>query len=174
MRLPQTEILKRAENLASALASGPTRVERNVLLAVVADFMSDSQPNRQKLYHTLELLGAGSGGHLKRGGTYASQIKTVVAELRRLLDTETLESDDYRSLFGWTARLLLVRGLKPEPHSPRPVQPPPAALPKAGRRQHSPETPGAPPRLGALDSQGLSSLQKLKQALEESERKKKR
>lgn len=112
MALTQTEILQRAERLAGALAGGATRVERNVLLAVVGDFMSDRQPDPATLRRTLKLLAEGSGGQLRRAGSYAEQIRTVAAELPAFLDEaeEEMEPEDYRSLFGWTARLLLVPG----------------------------------------------------------------
>jgi hypothetical protein len=183
MRLPQTEILQRAERLASTLAGGQTRVERNVLLAVVADFMTDREPDREKLRRTLDLLAKGSGGHLERGGSYAAQIQTVAAELLALLAAETLETEDYRSLFGWTARLLLVRGLEPPSNGKTPPRGAAGGGGGAGggpareARQHPRKRPPAPPAppgpLGAVSEKGLSTLQQLKQRLAEREQPKK-
>jgi hypothetical protein len=181
MRLSQTEVLERAERLAAALAGGETRVERNVLLAVVADFMADREPDLVKLRRTLELLAQGSGGHLRRGGSsYPAQIRTVTAELAAILDAETLESEDYRSLFGWTARLLLVRGLDP----PRKSGTAPEAARVGGaegrggparpvrRAPDRPAAPRTPPRgtLGAVSAKGLDALQQVKQRLAEREK----
>src|SRR5437016_10772333 len=112
MHLGQIQILEHAERLTSALVGGAARVERNVLLAVVGDFMADRRPDPQRLRKTLRLLRAGSGGHLKRGGTYAQQIAAVTAELERFLAATGAEIEplDLKRIFGWTARLLLVRG----------------------------------------------------------------
>jgi hypothetical protein len=168
MALSQTEILDRVERLASTLAGGATRVEKNVLLAVVADFMTDRQPDLAKLRRTLSLLADGSGGHLKRGGGYAGQIKTVVAALDDLLDAEPLESDEYKSLFGWTARLLLVRGLSPPPKGAGSSAPPAT---RERRPASAPKPPTRPAQqLGSIDQKGLSALQKLKQEIEKREK----
>jgi hypothetical protein len=170
MALSQIQILERAERLASTLAGGPTRVEKNVLLAVVADFMSDRQPEIQKLRRTLGLLAAGSGGHLKRGGGYASQIKTVVAALDELLAAEPLAPGEYQSLFGWTARLLLARGLPGPPERAGSAGAPPARQPRPASPASPPRPPAHPPQLGAIDQKGLSALQQLKQEIEKREK----
>lgn len=182
MRLSQTEILEHAERLAVALAGGEVRVERNVLLAVVADFMADPKPDCLKLRRTLELLGQGSGGHLKRGGkTYPAQIRTVVAELLAFLDSETLEAAGYRSLFGWTARLLLVQDLDtPRDGGMKPVPTSSGGGANRGNaagpdRRRPPKPPTAPPKpgrgtLGAVSAKGLEALQQFKQRLAEREK----
>ena len=182
MRLSQTEILEHAERLAVALAGGEVRVERNVLLAVVADFMADPKPDCLKLRRTLDLLGQGSGGHLKHGGkTYSAQIRAAVAELLAFLDAETLETVDYRSLFGWTARLLLVQDLD----TPRNGVMAPAPTGSGGgtdrgnaagpERRRPPKSPTAPPKpgrgtLSAVNAKGLEALQQFKQRLAEREK----
>jgi hypothetical protein len=169
MRLNQTQVVERAERLASALGGGATRVERNVLLAVVADFMSEHRPDPEKLRRTVRLLRAGSGGHLKRGGSYAQQIAAVATEIERQLDGEELEAADLKSLFGWTARLLLVRGsLLP---AREPAARPQARPPAAQRRPSAPKP--APAGLGAINPKGLSALEKIKQQLESRDKDKK-
>lgn len=172
MSLHQTEILKRAEQLASALAGGATRVERNVLLAVVGDFMADRRPDPERLRKTLRLLRAGSGGHLKRGGSYAQQIAAVTAELERLLAAEELESADLKSLFGWTARLLLVRG-GVVPARPQGVSRPARPADRARVQPTAKPPVFKPPPLGGLNPKGLSALEKLKQQLENRDKDKK-
>jgi hypothetical protein len=167
MPVTQTEILKRAEQLAGALTGGPIRVERNVLLAVVADFMSDRQPDLKKLRRTLEFLGEGSGGQLKRGGAYANQIRIVAAELGKFLDSESLQQADCKSIFGWTARLMLVRGLPAAPQGAGSSNAP--ALPDS-RRRPKPALSSRPSQLGAIDQKSLSVLERLKQGLEEREK----
>jgi hypothetical protein len=139
MSLSQTEILTRAERLASTLAGGRTRVEKNVLLSVVADFLSDPRAELPRLRRTLQLLRAGSGGHLERSDSYRQQIQAVVEELDKTLAEGDLSPGDYKSLFGWTARLLLVRGGPAERSVPpgrtdeqtgvRPLPPRPPAAP---------------------------------------------
>ncbi len=179
MPLRQTQILERAERLASALAGGATRVERNVLLAVVGDFMADRRADPERLRRTLRLLRTGSGGHLKRGGSYARQIEAVTAELERVLATETIEPIDLKSLFGWTARLLLVRGVAvatPEEAVGGPGMRPPAG-PRGGGpvgRAGAAAAPGSatkpaarPAAFGGLNPKGLSALEKLRQQLAE-------
>lgn len=176
MPLPPTKILHRAERLASSLAGGHIRVERNTLLAVVADFMTDPKPDLGKLRRTLDFLAGGSGGHLKRGGSYAAQIKALAAELLTLLDAETLETEDYRSLFGWAARLLLVRDLGEPPltegaslgHSAVSDSAATARTRKENRRATT--TPAQPKKLGGVGERGLGALQQLKQRLEEREK----
>ncbi|HKV08315.1 MAG TPA: hypothetical protein VJ725_09270, partial [Thermoanaerobaculia bacterium] len=68
MPLSQVEILEKAKPLVSNLAAATVSVKKSAFLAVVADFMSDPNPDLKTLSRTLELLKQGSGGHLKRGG----------------------------------------------------------------------------------------------------------
>jgi hypothetical protein len=174
MRLSQTQILEHAERLASALAGGATRVEKNVLLAVVADFMVDRLPDRDKLRRTLRLLAAGNGGHLQRSKGYPDQIRTVGTEITRFLDAEDLGPEDTKSVFGWTARLLQVRDLAPttKPASPTLFsgarKPTPSPSPENPVR---PRPPAPKVTLGSISQKGLSDLQKFKQQLEERENK---
>jgi hypothetical protein len=170
MRLDQKAILGHAERLASALGGGATRVERNTLLALVGDFMAERIPEPERLLKTLRLVRAGNGGHLKRGGSYAQQIMAATGEIERFLAAAgtALEPNDLKSVFGWTARLLLVRGGLP------------AAARQSGARaegrpvpRHEPARPrparpaAAPPRtFGGIKPQGLSALEKLKALIE--------
>lgn len=101
----QIEILRLAEELAAALQQQPENaVKRNTFLSLVADFQSHPDPDR--LRRTLELLLKGSGGHLARGGNYEEQVVVATREISRVLRRGDLSVDEYRSLFGWTARLL--------------------------------------------------------------------
>ena len=174
MRLSQTQILEHAERLAAALAGGATRVEKNVLLAVVADFMVDRLPDRDKLRRTLRLLAAGNGGHLQRSKGYPDQIRSVGTEVTRFLDAEDLGPDDTKSVFGWTARLLQVRDLAPvevpsDPPSTGGTHKPGHRPPLGNQARPRPPAPKTP--LGSIKQKGLSDLQKFKQHLEEREKK---
>jgi|GEM_PF-5274557 len=165
MSLSQTAIVQRAEQLAGALAGGRTRVEKNVLLSVVADFMSDPRADLDRLRRTLKLLGDGSGGHLKRSTSYAQQIEAVVDGLGEVLADSSLSLADLKSLFGWTARLLLVRGESPPATT--------AGDPPAGSSPGSKAGPRKEPvkrGLGSIGQKGLSALEKLKQDLERKEK----
>lgn len=164
MSLSQTAIVQRAEQLAGALAGGRTRVEKNVLLSVVADFMSDPRADLDRLRRTLKLLGEGSGGHLKRSTSYAQQIEAVVDGLGEVLADSSLSLNDLKSLFGWTARLLLVRGESP----PATAGDPPAG-PSPGTKAGPREKP-VKRGLGSIGQKGLSALEKLKQDLERKEK----
>jgi hypothetical protein len=168
MRLSQVEVLERAERLASTLAAGDPRVEKNVLLAVVGDFMTDRRPDLHRLRRILLLLGQGSGGQLKRGGNYGGQVRAVVAQLTKLIDAEALDSDDYKSLFGWTARLLLVRSLPPP--APGATGPQTGKGPRESKPKSSPKTTTGS-ALGTVGQETLSSLEKFKRQLEEREKK---
>lgn len=168
----QIEILERAERLAAVLAGGPAPVNKNVLLSVVADFMSDPSPDPARLRKMLRLLETGNGGHLKRGGNYGRQVRAVVEEIGRLLDRGGLRPEEYKTLFGWTARLLLVRREKsstPSRETRGGTRPPSDRRSRPeDRRPSTPPTP--PPNLGAVSQKGLGDLLKLKQQLEEKEK----
>jgi hypothetical protein len=166
MPIPQTEILEKAERLAANLVGGPIKVGKNVLLSIVADFMSTPYPDRERLRRTLFLIGEGSGGHLKRGGgAYGDQIRTAVQEVSKALQDD-LTDEELKSLFGWTARLLLVRKESlPIPAGPSPrqetrISKPPAAQKKAQRM--------------GLGSKSLNALEQLKQQLQDKEKGSKR
>ncbi|HKI06300.1 MAG TPA: hypothetical protein VKK31_30255 [Thermoanaerobaculia bacterium] len=110
MQKSQVEIVKNAERLALSLQAGPTPVKsKNAFLSVVATFMSDPSGDLPRLRRTLALLKQGNGGHLKRGGGFGDQVRMVIGEVGRLLDGAEWEAAELKSLFGWTARLLLVR-----------------------------------------------------------------
>lgn len=166
MALSQLEILARAERLAGSLAGGPTRVEKNVLLSVVADFMSDPRPDLDRLRRTLQLIEQGSGGHLLRSDSYRDQVRAVARELGETLSELDLDSAGWKSLFGWTARLLLVRG------APAPSRPlPPDGLNGPGSKRSEPAAkrpftkPGPAGRLSGIGSKSLSTLEQLKRKL---------
>lgn len=167
MSLSQTEIVERAERLATELGGGPVRIEKNVLLSVVADFLSDPRPDVERLRKTLKLLKDGNGGHLRRTASYAQQVEALADGLRETLNDNTLSPTDLKSLFGWTARLLLVRGEMVE-RTPSPG--------KTGRTDSSPRAkaeplPEPPKRaLGGIGKSGLLALEKLKEGLEKKEK----
>ena len=97
----QVDILAEAEKLALRL-SRPVEVKKNVLLSLVADFMSSPRPDRARLRQTLELIGAGSGGHLLRAGGYGDQVQAAVEVLLPVLAEEGWGDSETKSLFGWT------------------------------------------------------------------------
>lgn len=101
-------LVERAAQLATDLLSRVSRRQglSNLLLSVVADFQTTGDLDR--LRRTLTLLQAGNGGHLERGKTYVEQMNTVIAELEALL-AEGRSAAELKSLFGWTARLLVAR-----------------------------------------------------------------
>lgn len=165
MALPTIEIMKKAEHLAARLNSGPSPVKKNVLLGLVADFMNEPEPDVQRLRHLLELIEQGSGGHIRRGAGYGEQLRAAVREIRKALDERGLDGKDFKSLFGWTARLLLVRSAPRETRSqpgsnrPSPVQPRP------------PERREPPPgRFGSVNTKGMSDLEKLRQKIQDKEK----
>ncbi len=141
----QVAIVERANELAEDLCSGPVPVERNTLLSVVADFLSDPKAPTERLERTLTLLASGSGGHLNRSKGFKAQATEVIRVVGQLLRSKDYAPESLRSLLGWTARLLLVRrpakpgrrgeigGGRPTPQSfpgPRPTKP----LPKPPTR----------------------------------------
>ena len=180
MPLSQVEILEKAKPLVSNLAAATVSVKKSAFLAVVADFMSDPNPDLKTLSRTLELLKQGSGGHLKRGGGFGDQVRAVVAELSRLLQEEKgMQPADYKSLFGWTARLLSVRQNSQSARSndrrrdePRPQQ---RSGPPGGRPQKSsrPPQPQASSKIPAMGGKNLDALMSLKAKLEKGEGEKK-
>ena len=161
MSLSQTQIVERAERLATELGGGSVRVEKNVLLSVVADFLSDPRGDVERLRRTLDLLKQGSGGHLQRTGSYARQVEAVAEGLRHTLDDRDLSPTDLKSLFGWTARLLLVRGEREEPARRQDAAPHP---------RPRPQEPAKKTALGGINKKGLSALEKLREDLEKREK----
>jgi len=152
----QLDVLAEAETLALRL-SRPVQVKKNVLLSLVADFMSAPRPDRERLRETLELLRSGSGGHVLRAGGYGEQAKAALDILLSVFEQEGWTEADLKSLFGWTARLLQVK----------PVDSP-AAPPN--RTQTSPVQPRRPPPpakpLGGLSPKGRDTLEELKKKLQ--------
>jgi hypothetical protein len=164
MALPTIEIMKKAEHLAARLNSGPSPVKKNVLLGLVSDFMNEPEPDVQRLRHLLELIEQGSGGHIRRGAGYGEQLRAAVREIRKALDERGLDGKDFKSLFGWTARLLLVRSAPREARRPGP--PPPG---KPDRREPPSTPPRAPVKLGSINAKGISDLEKLRQKIQDKE-----
>ena len=184
MALSSTKIVERASRLAATLANGPVAVEKNVLRGLVADFMVE--PDVARLRRLLQLLAEGSGGHLLRGGGYGEQVQAAATELGTLLAETDLEPRDLQRLFGWTARLLVVRKGDGEPkHKAQkkgggPGRPSPGGHASTGRpggrrddrRTAGPAEPaktGPPTKLGAVSTKGLSALKEMKQRLREKE-----
>jgi hypothetical protein len=170
MSKSQIEIVQNAGHLATGLRTGMTPVTKNALLSVVATFMSDPSGNVDRLSRTLELLKAGSGGHLKRGGGFGEQVHLVIQEVERLLERGEWEPKDLKSLFGWTARLLQVRQANraPEREDSRPARDDrrdsrpgrpsePSRRPSSGRMEKKAPAPPATP-FRAVNSKNLDVL----------------
>ena len=139
--------------------------------------MSDPRAGVERLRRTLRLLGEGSGGHLKRGGgTYADQVRTAIQELGRVLDEGGLDPQEYKSLFGWTARLMVARKGRSATSQGRGSATPGDTKRAAGkgtesRRTESGKKQGTATRLG-LGGKSLDVLARLRQELEEKDKKK--
>jgi hypothetical protein len=163
MSEPNVDIVKRAEQLALTLTAGSAPVGRNVFLGIVSDFQSAPRPDRDRLSDIVRLVQQGSGGHLKRGGGYGEQVKTAAVEISRVLE-EDLSDQDLQSLFGWTARLLLVRR-EARPEGRQEARP--GASPQKGKESRSvkPREDKSAARMGSLDQKSLSTLEMLKQKL---------
>jgi hypothetical protein len=175
MALPTVEILERAELLAARLNGGPAPVKKNVLLGLISDFMNEPEPDVRRLRRLLEMIEQGSGGHIRRGAGYGDQLRAAVREIRKVLDKGGLDGKDYKSLFGWTARLLLVRS------TPRDTRP--QLKEREGGRPSRPETRRSTPdrserftpqppstRLGGVNTKGMSALEKLRKQMEDQEK----
>jgi hypothetical protein len=163
MPATQPQILERAERLASNLVGGSTKVGKNVLLSIVADFMSARDPDRDHLRTMLRLIQDGSGGHIKRGDGYGDQVRLAVREISETLQEEFTD-EELKSIFGWTARLLLVR----REHFPRKTEVKPRGEARGPRPTSHPSQ--GPERIGPLDSKSLSALEKLRQQLQNKEK----
>ncbi|HYU30773.1 MAG TPA: hypothetical protein VEW48_01300 [Thermoanaerobaculia bacterium] len=144
--------------------------------------MSEPEPDVHRLRQLLDLIEQGSGGHIRRGAGYGDQLRAAISELRTVLNEEELEGQDYKSLFGWTARLLLVRreSARPEPqdHRSDPRERPQSQTPRRpGPRQREERRPAPSPgsgKLSAVGTKSLSTLEKLKRDLEDKEKNGKR
>ncbi|MEA2600053.1 MAG: hypothetical protein QOF89_1045 [Acidobacteriota bacterium] len=106
----QLPFVKRAEELASLLKG----VERNVFLAIVADFLTDPRSEPSRLERMLDLLKKDSGNHLNRSGGFGEQARVVVQRLPSILKDPELSPAELRTVLGWTSRLLQVRSGKSE------------------------------------------------------------
>ena len=159
----QVDILAEAEKLALRL-SRPVEVKKNVLLSLVADFMSSPRPDRARLRQTLELIGAGSGGHLLRAGGYGEQVQAAVEVLLPVLAEAGWDDAETKSLFGWTARLLQA---KPDSVPVAAASSPPRDRQPSRRPPLSP--PSAPKPFGGLKAEGRSALEEMKRKLKEKE-----
>ncbi|HEX3532155.1 MAG TPA: hypothetical protein VH988_34275 [Thermoanaerobaculia bacterium] len=163
----QLAIVRQAERLAANLDGGSVKVGKNVLLALVADFVSTPHPDRDQLRRLLQLVQAGSGGHASRGGGYGDQLRLAAQVVAGVLDDD-FSDQDLKSLFGWTARLLRNRQDE-TPETQREARP-------AETRGPKPQTPPTKvqkkpqERLGSWDAKSRSALEQIKQQLEDKEK----
>ncbi len=119
----QAELVERARLLAEALSSGAPAVKRSSFESIIADFTSSPRPDAGRLRRILTLLGQGSGGHLKRGGSFPEQAQRVVREIIALLDESSdLDPRQLQTLLGWTGRLLSTRSSTRKPPERRAQQ----------------------------------------------------
>lgn len=114
MPASQIQLLDHARDLADKLASGATPVKAGTLRSILADFMSAPQPDQAKLRRMLRLLKEGSGGQLARSGSFPDQVLAAIGVLDRILEDSDLTPQELKTLFGWTARLLLIRSDRKE------------------------------------------------------------
>jgi len=155
MRASQSQLpfVERAEKLASQLKG----VERNVFLAIVADFLTDPRSEPARLTKMLDLLKKDSGDHLRRSGSFGVQARLVVQELPSILKDKDLTPAELRTILGWTSRLLQVRSVKgggdnggPRPPGIRPQAPPNQRRPTKPYRPLSRPVP--PPTVPVVSS----------------------
>ena len=130
----QIDLMNGARDLAAKLAAAPSPVKPNTLRSLVADFMSTPSPEPAELQRMLRLLKRGSGGHLKRSGSFPDQALAAITVLDGFLERSDLAPEELKTLFGWTARLLMVQGT-PQRGSRSRVAP----------RRRSERKPAAPP-----------------------------
>jgi len=170
MSKSQVEIVQSAERLAARLQAGP-QVSKNALLSVVGTFMSDPTGDLERLRRTMTLLEKGSGGHLKRGAGFGEQVRLVIREVSQVLRRGKWQAADLKSLFGWTARLLLVRQAPRVqegrgPQGPRPSRPPRPLRDQRTSSERPKEMPPQPTKpLGTLSGKNLDALKALGEKL---------
>lgn len=114
-------------------------VKRNTLLSVVAS----AHDHPDELRAVLEGLRDGSGGHRDRGRGYGDQVVSAAKVLLEFLDEHPLPPEELRTVFGWTARELLVKeefGGKPGRSQGGPKQPRADTSPGEGKPE--PKTGG--------------------------------
>ncbi len=144
----QRDIVERARLFALELANGPTPIKKNVLLALVSDFLSSRPPDRERLRRILTLVKEGNGGHVLRGEGYGDQVRAAVDAIEGLLQEEELSDEQYKSLFGWTARLLVVKQSPAKDMDQEAAEGPGRrtfAAPQTGWRRGGRPTPPPPP-----------------------------
>ncbi len=166
MATSQIELVDRARGLADRLAAARPPVKANTLRTLVADFMSSPAPDRSGLLKMLRLLKQGSGGHLERSGNFPDQAQAAIEVLDPFLEESTLEPRELKTLLGWTARLLLVRGEKrrsPMASAGRPKAPRPKRKPKEEERTFRPPDE----KLSAVNGSAFAALARMKAKLEE-------
>ena len=117
--MSQIEVMNQARSLADKLAGATTPVKANTLRSILADFMASPSPDPKALRRLLELLGTGSGGHLARSGSFPDQALAAIPILQGFLDATRLDPEPLRTLFGWTARLLLINRQNRRQPTPR-------------------------------------------------------
>lgn len=131
-------------------------VKRNTLLSLVASFEDD----REELVKVLKGLQDGSGGHRDRGRGYEDQVVAAAEGLLDFLDGHPLAGKELRTIFGWTARELLIQeqfGKKPQK----------STTPSKAGRNTPPKTARERKPLGSgLGSKNLSELEALKKKIE--------
>ncbi|MFN7963394.1 MAG: hypothetical protein U0002_19185 [Thermoanaerobaculia bacterium] len=130
-------LLQEAQRLAALLTEHrETAVKRGLLLSVTADFLG--RGGLPRLLRTLEALGRGSGGHLRRGGGYRDQMEALLrvlsAELPRFSGTE----EELKTVLGWTGWLLATAQNPDLATSPAPREKP-AEKPTRNTKPDPPE-----------------------------------
>jgi hypothetical protein len=160
MAMPKSrsELMEEAAALAADLSTTADFVERNAFLSLVSGYLADGDSER--LQRTVKLVAAGSGGHLKRSGSFSKQVKVAAERLGRLLDERQRETRELQELFGWTARLLKVR--RGAQRSPAPAQRQPA---KTAPTSAPTPPPPKSQKLGALGKKDIEALAKMKERL---------
>ncbi len=154
--LSRVALVEEAGRLAEQLKTGEVQVSRNLWLSLLADFMNapgnDATEAKEHLLKMLHLLVKGSGGHLARSYSYRKQVALAARVLKQAFNENNLSLKQFHSLFGWTARLLLLKS-----------RPAATSVNKSRRGQG-----GAPQkeRFNPIDKQGMASLEALKKKLE--------
>lgn len=171
MPASQIEVLNRARDLAAELTARSTPVKAGTLRSIVADFMSAPEPDPAKLRRTLRLLKEGSGGHLARSGNFPDQVLVAIAVLDGVLEGDDLTPQELKTLFGWTARLLMIRSERRGSGAPKRTPRRDAVGPRGGDRR-PPERkprPAAKVKLSPVKKSSLDALARMKAELAKKE-----